>query len=69
MPKKSEEDVSLKYSECLEFLESLLQENCGDAKIGLADFSNNIENGWTLYCQRYLNAISEYREKENNKKI
>ena len=67
MSKKAEEEISSKYLECLEFLENLLQKNCGDAKIGLADFSNNIENGWKMYRHRYLNALSEYRTKKQNK--
>ena len=66
MPEKTKEDVSLKYLQCLEFLENLLQENCGNAKIGLADFSNNIENGWAVYQKYYVQTISEYRKKLKN---
>tara|TARA_Y100000310_G_scaffold295172_1_gene326257 strand:- start:1137 stop:1343 length:207 start_codon:yes stop_codon:yes gene_type:complete len=67
MSKKAQENIDLKYLECLEFLEGLLQKNCGNAKIGLADFSNNIENGWSDYQKRYLQVISDYRTQKHNK--
>ena len=67
MSKKAQENISLKYLECLEFLENLLQNNCGDINIGLVDFSNNIENGWSIYQKHYLQAISEYRTQKHNK--
>ena len=67
MSKKEQELVSSKYLECLEFLEDLLKKNCGDINIGLVDFSNNIENGWSDYQERYLQAISDYRTQKHNK--
>ena len=67
MSKKAQENISSKYLECLEFLEDLLKKNCGNINIGLVDFSNNIENGWSTYQERYLQAISEYRTEEHNK--
>jgi hypothetical protein len=62
MSLKNSQEAQTKYMECLEFLENLLKENCGDPKIGLVSFSNNIENGWALYRKKYLQAISEFRK-------
>ena len=40
-------------AERLEFLETLLSDNCADPRLPFLEFSDNLEHGWQVYIKRF----------------